>query len=113
MYEGCEADADLADRIPWYDAARSEFAQVATLSAAAKSVWCGGWHNTYQHYTTLSSVVSKILERKWWLSRSDSDALNDRQESAKFGDQELIGRTYQASFVHGAAESAKMGEISR
>ena len=108
MSEDCEACSDLADHIPWYDAARFEFAQAETLSAASKSVWGKGWHRTYQHYTTLSSVVTKILERKWWLSRSDSDTLNDRQESAKFGDLELLGRTYQASFVHGAAESAAL-----
>lgn len=108
MSEDCEACSDLADHIPWYDAARFEFAQAETLSAASKSVWGRGWHRTYQHYTTLSSVVTKILERKWWLSRSDSDTLNDRQESAKFGDRELLGRTYQASFVHGAAESAAL-----
>ena len=108
MSEDCEACSDIADHDSWYDAARSEFAQAETLSAASKSVWDRGLHRTYQHYTTLSSVVTKILERKWWLSRSDSDALNDRQESAKFGDQELLGRTYQASFVHGAAESAAL-----
>lgn len=108
MSEDREACSDLADHILWYDAARSEFAQAETLSAATKSVWDRGWHRTYQHYTTLSSVVTKILERKWWLSRSDSDTLNDRQESAKFGDLELFERTYQASFVHGAAESAAL-----
>jgi hypothetical protein len=52
--------------------------------------------------------MTKVLRGQWWLSRSDSDRMNDQQESLKFGKRDLYYRTYQASFVHGAAESAAM-----
>lgn len=94
----------------WYDKAREDFLQSETLEKALDVVWGNnrGWHDFYQHYTTLSSVVTKLSLGQWWLSRSDSDCLNDRQESLKFGKRADYSRTYQASFVHGAAESAAL-----
>ena len=94
----------------WYDKARENFLKVSSLSAAADIVWKKGrkMHEFYQHYTTLSSVVTKVLRGQWWLSRSDSDRINDRQESQKFGKRSVYYRTYQASFVHGTAESAAL-----
>ena len=94
----------------WYDVAQDEFQNVDTLAKAADIVWRKDreMHAFYQHYTTLSNVVTKVLRGQWWLSRSDSDRMNDRQESLKFGKHSIYYRTYQASFVHGAAESAAM-----
>ena len=94
----------------WYNDARKQFAEVKDLSKAAEIVWGKNreWHGFYQHYTTLSSVVAKLALGQWWLSRSDSDSLNDKQESLKFGKRSDYARTYQASFVHGGAESAAL-----
>lgn len=94
----------------WYEKAREDFFKATTLAKAADIIWGPdhGWHDFYQHYTTLSSVVNKLALGRLWLSRSDSDSLNDRQESLKFGKRADYSRTYQASFVHGAAESAAL-----
>ena len=90
--------------------ARRRFGEAETFEKATEIVWGNGrdWHGFYQHYTTLSSAVTKISSGRWWLSRSDSDTLNDRQESLKFGKRSDYSRTYQASFVHGSAESAAL-----
>ena len=94
----------------WYDKAREDFSKAPTLEKALDVVWGNnrGWHGFYQHYTTLSRVVTKLALGQWWLSRSDSDCLNDKQESLKFGKRSDYSRTYQASFVHGSAESAAL-----
>ena len=94
----------------WYEDARERFGKAKTLSDATEIVWGKDreWHDFYQHYTTLSSVVTKLALGRWWLSRSDSDSLNDRQESLKFGKRSDYARTYQASFVHGSSESAAL-----
>ena len=65
-------------------------------------------HGRFLHYTTLSGVAQIVESGRWWLTRSDFDRLNDVQEAKKFGDSEIIGRTYQASFAYGSAESAAM-----
>ena len=65
------------------------------------------WHDWYQHYTTLSSVLDKI-DGKWWLTRSDSDRLNDQQEFAKFGDFKTARSLYQTSFCQGSSEDVAM-----
>jgi hypothetical protein len=60
------------------------------------------------HYTTLSRLYQKLATKRWWLTRSDSVRLNDAQECRKYGDSELLSRTFQGSFSLGAAESAAM-----
>ena len=90
---------------------RMDFAKACSLKSALKIAWGyhgGTKHGFYQHYTTLSSVMTKICLGQWWLTRSTAVSLNDRQEAKKFGDWELAERTYQASFVRGVDESAAM-----
>ena len=108
-----ENNCDPEEAESWYDAARKDFAAATTLDGALLAAWGAEGdrhpkHGFYQHYTTVSSVVTKLAERRWWLTRGDSDNLNDRQESQKFGERGLFAKTYQASFVHGAAESAAL-----
>ena len=108
-----EINGDPEESELWYDAARKKFAEAATLDEAMRAAWGADGarnpkHGFYQHYTTLPSVVTKLAERRWWLTRSDSESLNDNQESLKFGKRQLHAKTYQVSFVHGAAESAAL-----
>lgn len=67
---------------------------------------CNG--DYYQHYTTLSSVITKICQRRWWLTQSTNVRLNDLQESRKFGTADVAKRTYQTSFVHSITEDVSM-----
>lgn len=92
-----------------FEKRREEFRVATCWEKASSVVWreCFG-HPYYQHYTTLDRVVSKIVNQEWWLTRSDSVRLNDKQETEKFGKIELAKRTYQASFVQGVRESAAM-----
>jgi hypothetical protein len=93
-----------------FDARRFEFASAKTFKDACQIAWPEYpiYHPYYQHYTFLDSVVTKILKQEWWLTRSDSVRLNDLQEAKKFGNSQLLKRTYQASFSKGTAESAAM-----
>lgn len=65
-------------------------------------------HGRFVHYATLSRVVQKLKSRRWWLTRANSDRLNDVQEARKYGNAELLGRMYQVSFSYGSAENAAM-----
>lgn len=65
-------------------------------------------HGRFVHYTKLSRVVQILESGRWWLTRADSDSLNDVQEARKYGNAELLGRMYQASFSYGSAENAAM-----
>lgn len=65
-------------------------------------------HGRFLHYTTLSRVVQIVGSGRWWLTRADSDTLNDVQEAKKFGNAKLLSRTFQASFSYGSAENAAM-----
>ena len=65
-------------------------------------------HSRFVHYTTLPSVVQIITSGRWWLTHASSDSLNDVQEAKKYGNPELLGRMYQASFAYGSAENAAM-----
>ena len=65
-------------------------------------------HGRFVHYTKLSRVVQILESERWWLTRADSDSLNDVQEARKYGNAELLGRMYQASFSYGSAENAAM-----
>ena len=93
-----------------YDARRISFATAKSFEDVRRIVWPSpfDYHPYYQHYTTLDSLLTKILKREWWLTRSDNVRLNDRQEAKKFGDMRRLKRTYQASFSKGTAESAAM-----
>lgn len=93
-----------------FDVRRFKFASAETFKDARQIAWPEQpiYHSYYQHYTTLDRVVTKILKQEWWLTRSDSVRLNDLQEAKKFGNPQLLKRTYQASFSKGTAESAAM-----
>lgn len=65
-------------------------------------------HKSFVHYTTLSRLVQIVTSGRWWLTRCNTDGLNDVQEAKKYGNPELLGRMYQASFAYGSAESAAM-----
>lgn len=87
---------------------KAKFAQQTSLIGALNLVRDGGVaHGYYQHYTSLRRVLDKITG-DWWLTRSDSDRLNDQQETVKFGKKEVARRMYQTSFCHGANEDAAM-----
>ena len=96
----------------WYEKARESFAGQSDFKSAVGVVWREdfGPHEFYQHYTTLSSLVDKLSGR-WWFSRSNSGTLNDKQESLKFGNREISAKTYQTSFVHGAAENVALWSL--
>ena len=87
---------------------KAKFAQQTSLIDVLNLVRDGGViHGYYQHYTSLRRVLDKIAG-DWWLTRSDSDRLNDQQETVKFGKKEFARRMYQTSFCHGANEDAAM-----
>lgn len=87
---------------------KERFSQQTSLIDALNLVRDGGViHGYYQHYTSLRRVLDKIAG-DWWLTRSDSDRLNDQQETIKFGKKEVARRMYQTSFCHGANEDAAM-----
>ena len=94
----------------WHSTAKKAFAGAKDFKDIVGVIWREGrdLFDYYQHYTTLSSVITKIGERHWWLSRSDSERLNDGQESQKFGVRRYYRRTYQTSFVYGSSESAAL-----
>lgn len=108
-----EMGNDPEEQKSWYEKARCDFRNAAGFDSAVDLIWNPEreFHGFYQHYTTLSRVITKLAERKWWLSRSDSENLNDRQESLKFGVRRIASRTYQSSFCHGAAESAALWSL--
>ena len=90
------------------DEIKAKFARQTNLMDALNLVRDGGViHGYYQHYTSLRRVLDKIAG-DWWLTRSDSDRLNDQQEKIKFGKKEVARRMYQTSFCHGANEDAAM-----
>lgn len=92
-----------------FETRRHAFASAKSLLEALDAAWdVQALSGYFQHYTTLSRVVSKISQCQWWLTRSTAVQLNDRQEAKKFGDQGLAKKTYQASFVQGSDESAAM-----
>ena len=90
------------------DEIKAKFARQTNLMDALNLVRDGGViHGYYQHYTSLRRVLDKIAG-DWWLTRSDSDRLNDQQETVKFGKKSVARRMYQTSFCHGANEDAAM-----
>ncbi len=88
---------------------KERFAKSESLAEAFHMVKRGiDAHGRFVHYTTLSRVVQIFTSRRWWLTRSVTDRLNDVQEAKKYGNPELLERMYQASFMYGSAESAAM-----
>ena len=87
---------------------KDRFVEQTSLIDALNLVRDGGvMHSCYQHYTSLRRVLDKIAG-DWWLTRSDSDRLNDRQETIKFGMKKVARCMYQTSFCHGVNEDAAM-----
>ncbi len=105
---------------------KQDFSEAKSLEEAAKLVWerpAGedesaltgkdqhpGGAGMYQHYTTLSRVLEKIITRRWYLTRGDSMKLNDIKEPKKYGcdNEALMRRTYITCFGNGAGENVAM-----
>ena len=88
---------------------KERFAKSESLAEAFHMVKRGiDAHGRFVHYTTLSCLIQIFMSRRWWLTRSVTDRLNDVQEAKKYGNPELLERMYQASFMYGSAESAAM-----
>lgn len=108
-----DLDGEVTNPDSSYQSARKRFADdKLDFDSAVDIVWGTGStpHRFYQHYTTLSSLIDKLSGR-WWFARSDNGELNDRQESVKFGNKNISARTYQTSFVHGAAENVALWSL--
>ena len=88
---------------------QDDFAKAKTLDVATKLVWGDRFlHDYYQHYTTLDALVRIFVSGRFKLTSSVNERLNDLQEMRKFGNYDLLKRTYQASFSHRMSESASM-----
>lgn len=93
------------------------FAASSNLAAATEVVWNRtiygadtGRTGMFQHYTTLSRVLEKIVTRRWWLTRGDSPKLNDLLEAVKYGcsNDTLMRQSYILCLGNGAGESVAM-----
>ncbi len=88
---------------------QEDFAKKKTLAEATRLVWKHRFmHDYYQHYTTLDALVRIFVSGRFKLTKSVNERLNDLQEMRKFGNCNLLERTYQASFSHRMSESASM-----
>ena len=88
----------------------TEFTNAKTFDAAASKVLqkCAGY-SFYQHYSHLESILTKIIQKRWFLTRCSSKKMNDLQEPLKFdGGTGLLDRSYVACFGHGMTESVAM-----
>ena len=68
-------------------------------------------HQGYQHYMSLSNLKKMISGHSMWLSRLDSRALNDWNESGKYGTSAGWKRSYIGCFSYGRSESAAMWKM--
>ena len=86
------------------------FANAKSFVAAANIVLDDMLHKrVYQHYCQLDSILGKILQRRWYLTRCSSSRLNDLHEPQKFaGKTKFLYRTYVMCFGHSRSESAAM-----
>ena len=87
-----------------------EFANAKTFEKAANVILGDILHKrAYQHYCQLDGILTKIVQRRWYLSKCSSSRLNDLQEPRKFaGKTKFLNRTYIMCFGHGLSESAAM-----
>ena len=110
MKEERDLDGEIQSGESNVQTIRERFVEAEDFESAVGVVWGESFkpHNYYQHYTTLSKVVTKLSEKRWWFANSYNGDFNDRQESLKFGDSKISKRTYQASFVHGTAENVAL-----
>lgn len=86
------------------------FSKVESFDLAAGMVLnkCVGYH-CYQHYSRMESVLTKIIQKRWFLTRCSSKKMNDWQEPRKFDNwQGALKRSYVACFVRGSAEDVAM-----
>ncbi len=88
----------------------SKFAGAKSFDAAAKLVLGKSvGYSFYQHYAGLESVLTKILQRRWFLTRCSCKRMNDLQEPVKYdGGTGLMKRSYVACFGHSMSESVAM-----
>ena len=93
-----------------YKKRKEAFEKAKTPQGAFRAIWCNAPdYKSYQHYTSLDTVLKVIMSRQFILSRGDSINLNDLREGKKFGGvPERMKRSYIACFGHGAGESVAM-----
>jgi len=87
-----------------------DFSKAESFDLAAGMVLnkCVGYH-CYQHYSRMESILTKIIQKRWFLTRCSSKKMNDWQEPRKFDNwQGALKRSYVACFVRGSAEDVAM-----
>lgn len=88
------------------------FREAGSLRDAINVAWNSdmGSGPMYQHYTTLPKLLSKIMSRRWYLSRADSPWMNDTHEMTKAfpGCEEGRRRTYIMCLSRSTSESVAM-----
>lgn len=91
-------------------AARDAFSNAHSLGECLKIASDASMlHSQYQHYTTFSRALQILKHRRLWLTRGDSEKINDQIEWQKYGPtRALWKKTFQASFSYGTAERAFM-----
>ena len=65
-------------------------------------------HRWYQHYMSLSNLEKMVERGMFWLTRLDSETLNDWHEGVKYGSRLGCRRMYIGCFSYGGSESAAM-----
>ena len=100
-----------------FEKRKKTFADSSNLAAATEIVWNrtpdgaeAGRTGMFQHYTTLSRVLEKLVTRRWWLTRGDSPKLNDLREAVKYGcsNDALMRQSYILCLGNGAGENVAM-----
>ena len=63
----------------------------------------------YQHYGQFDRILSKIIQKRWYLTKCNSSSLNDLKEPKKYaGNSDILRRTYITCFGHYLAEDVAM-----
>ena len=65
--------------------------------------------SAYQHYGQFDRILSKIIQKRWFLTKCNSTSLNDLKEPEKYaGNSNILSRTYITCFGRCLAEDAAM-----
>lgn len=101
----------MAEKMSLCDVQRA-FGETDGLRDAINVAWGSdlNFSPMYQHYTTLSRLLDKIISRRWYLSRADSPWMNDTHEMTKAfpGCEEGRRRTYIMCLSRCTSESVAM-----
>lgn len=93
--------------------AEAEFQRSQSLLDCIRAAGNGSmFHAQYQHYTTFARALQIFKHRRLWLTRGDSECLNDQLEWQKYGPSKKVWKNiFQASFSYGTAEHAFMWHV--